>query len=61
MNTEISYSPPYRDIFICPYHNCLTENGWCWECAVETYGYDEAKRIYEKNKPKCNNPSPLTG
>ena len=36
--------------FICPYHNCTTDNGWCWECAVETYGYDKAQEIYAKQQ-----------
>ena len=40
-------SPDYREPFICPYHNCLTDGGWCWECAVETYGYDPVR-----TKPK---------
>lgn len=41
------YNPDYREPFICPYHNCTTDGGWCWECAVENYGYDEAKRIHD--------------
>jgi len=40
-------TPDYRESFICPFHNCMTNDGWCWECAVETYGYEEAKRIKE--------------
>ena len=43
---EDFFSPDYRDPFICPYHNCITDSGWCWECAVETYGYEEAKKIH---------------
>ena len=39
----------YREPFICPYHKCTTDNGWCWECAVETYGYDNAKLVHDNN------------
>lgn len=39
--------PDYRDPFWCPYHGCATESGWCWECAVETYGYDKAKLVHD--------------
>lgn len=38
--------PP--SIFLCPHHQSLTDDGWCWECAQETYGYEEAKRVYER-------------
>jgi len=37
----------YREPFICPFHSCLADKGWCWECAVESYGYEDAKLIYE--------------
>lgn len=40
-------TPDYREPFVCPFHNCMTDNGWCWVCAEETYGYEEAKRIYD--------------
>jgi hypothetical protein len=40
--------PDYREPFVCPWHNCATDHGWCWECAVETYGYDKAKEIHDK-------------
>jgi len=36
----------YREPFMCPYHHSRTDNGWCWECAEETYGYDKAKEIH---------------
>ncbi len=39
-------SVDYREPFICPFHNCLTQEGWCWECAIETYGYDKANQIF---------------
>ncbi len=44
--------PPldYREPFFCPFHGCTTDKGWCWECAEETYGYEEAKRIHGENK-----------
>ena len=38
---------PEIDTFVCPYHICYTEKGWCWECAVETYGYEEALKVHE--------------
>lgn len=44
-----------QELFVCPFHECLTDNGWCWECAVETYGYEEAKRIHEDSKKGENN------
>ena len=47
-NTDVLPRPEYREPFICPFHNCITENGWCWECAVETYGYDEANNVYDR-------------
>ena len=40
------FHPDYREPFMCPYHNCITDNGWCWECAVETYGYEDAKLVH---------------
>ncbi len=53
------FYPDYREPFICPYHNCRTDNGWCWECAAETYGYEDARRIHlglakaERRCPHC--------
>ena len=47
---EDFFHPDYREPFICPDHGCVTDSGWCWECAEETFGYDKAKEVYESMK-----------
>lgn len=42
----MSKTRPGRDQFYCPDHQTKTKNGWCWKCAVETFGEDLAKKIY---------------
>jgi hypothetical protein len=37
----------YREPFICPYHHCTTDKGWCWECAILKLMDEEAKRIHD--------------
>ena len=53
---ENFYHEDYRDPFICPFHHCVTDQGWCWECTQETFGYEKAKQVYNSGKnPGCNN------
>ena len=39
---------PFQEPFRCPHHDSLTDGGWCWECAEETYGYEKAKEVFEQ-------------
>ena len=43
--------PNYREPSVCHDHNSITDEGWCWECACETYGYDKAVDIYNLLNP----------
>ena len=39
-----------KEEFMCPFHRSQTDKGWCWSCAEEIYGYEDAKIIYDEMK-----------